>query len=41
VLRADGSCADVHRHEQVSLLKSEGVRFSGGRVDMESARWRP
>lgn len=41
VLRADGSCADVHRDEQVSLLRAEGVPFSGRRVDMESARWRP
>jgi alkylated DNA nucleotide flippase Atl1 len=41
VLRADGSCADVHRDEQVILLRAEGVRFSGRRVDMESARWRP
>ena len=41
VLRADGSCADVHRAEQVSQLRAEGVGFSGARVDMETARWRP
>jgi alkylated DNA nucleotide flippase Atl1 len=40
VLRQDGTCADVHREEQVYLLRTEGVRFSGGRVDMETARWR-
>ncbi len=41
VLRQDGSCADVHRDEQVCRLKAEGVRFSGGRVDMDCARWHP
>ena len=41
VLRNDGSCADVHRDEQVSRLKAEGVRFTGGRVDMGTARWQP
>ena len=41
VLRADGSCADIHRDEQVSRLRADGVRFSGTRVDMDSARWRP
>ncbi len=41
VLRNDGSCADLHRDEQVSRLKAEGVRFARERVQMESARWRP
>lgn len=41
VLRADGSCADVHGNEQLRRLRGEGVTFSGKRVDMESARWRP
>jgi alkylated DNA nucleotide flippase Atl1 len=41
VLRADGSCAPVHRGEQESRLKGEGVPLSGDRVDMASARWRP
>jgi alkylated DNA nucleotide flippase Atl1 len=41
VLRHDGSCAAVHHDEQVSRLKAEGVRFSGGRVEMGTARWHP
>ncbi|MCZ3389380.1 MAG: MGMT family protein [Actinomycetia bacterium] len=41
VLRNDGSCADLHREEQVSKLKAEGVQFSRERVDMQTARWRP
>jgi alkylated DNA nucleotide flippase Atl1 len=41
VLRNDGSCAEVHRDEQASRLKAEGVPFSGATVDMEKARWRP
>ncbi|MCZ3387276.1 MAG: MGMT family protein [Actinomycetia bacterium] len=41
VLRADGSCADVHRDEQVSRLRAEGVPMVSTRVDMDAARWRP
>jgi len=39
VLRADGSCADIHRDRQVELLRAEGVPFRGERVDMVHARW--
>lgn len=41
VLRADGSCADVHSEEQVDRLRSEGVPMSGTRVAMASASWTP
>ena len=41
VLRADGSCAEIHRDEQVGLLRKERVAFIGDRVDMACARWRP
>lgn len=41
VLRADGSCAEIHRDQQVGRLRAEGVAFVGDRVDMLVARWRP
>jgi alkylated DNA nucleotide flippase Atl1 len=41
VLRADGTCAEIHRDEQVRRLRAEGVAFDGERVDMTQARWRP
>lgn len=41
VLRADGSCAAIHRDEQVRRLRDEGVPLTGDRVDMALARWRP
>jgi len=39
VLRADGSCAEHIRDEQLSLLRAEGVPIRSGRVDMSRARW--
>lgn len=39
VLRADGSCAEHLRAEQLGLLAAEGVPIRGQRVDMTSARW--
>ncbi len=41
VLRADGTCAEIHRDEQMRRLRGEGVAFAGHRVDMTRARWRP
>lgn len=41
VLRTDGSCAPVHRGEQMARLQAEGVPLRGDRVDMTTARWRP
>jgi alkylated DNA nucleotide flippase Atl1 len=44
VLRSDGSCAAVHRGEQLRLLSAEGtplVDGRGDRVDMALARWTP
>jgi alkylated DNA nucleotide flippase Atl1 len=39
VLRADGSCAEHIRAEQLGLLAAEGVPIRAGRVDMTAARW--
>jgi methylated-DNA-protein-cysteine methyltransferase-like protein len=39
VLRADGSCAEHLYTEQRQRLLSEGVRFIGHRVDLNSCRW--
>lgn len=39
VLRADGSCAEHLRAEQLALLGGEGVPIRRERVDMKSARW--
>jgi len=39
VLRADGSCAEHIRSEQIRLLTADGVPFRGERVDMRAARW--
>ena len=41
VLRADGTCAEIHRDEQVRRLQAEGVAFVGQRVDMTRSRWMP
>jgi alkylated DNA nucleotide flippase Atl1 len=41
VLRADGSCAPVHVDEQRHRLRQEGTPFTGDRVDLSVARWRP
>lgn len=39
VLRADGSCAEHLRAEQLARLAAEGVPIRGQRVDMAAARW--
>lgn len=39
VLRADGSLAEHLAVEQRHRLITEGVRFTGQRVDMVTARW--
>ncbi|MFN2518198.1 MAG: MGMT family protein [Jatrophihabitantaceae bacterium] len=39
VLRANGTCAEHLYTEQRQRLLSEGVRFSGDRVDLVSCRW--
>ncbi|MGI8666496.1 MAG: MGMT family protein [Jatrophihabitans sp.] len=39
VLRADGSCAEHIRAEQLRLLAAEGVSIRNDRVDMATARW--
>ena len=41
VLRADGSCAEIHRDRQTELLRAEGAPFVGQRVDMAGATWHP
>jgi alkylated DNA nucleotide flippase Atl1 len=41
VLRADGSCAEVHADEQLGRLRDEGVPMVGRRVDLGRARWTP
>ncbi len=40
VVRADGTCAEPVRQEQLRRLRREGVPFDGrGRVDLLAARW--
>ena len=39
VLRADGSCAEHLRAEQLARLAAEGVPIRGQRVQMSAARW--
>jgi len=39
VVRADGSCAEHIRVEQMQRLRAEGVPFLRGRVDLSRARW--
>lgn len=39
VLRADGSCAEHIRAEQLGRLRAEGVQIRGDRVVLASARW--
>jgi methylated-DNA-protein-cysteine methyltransferase-like protein len=39
VLRADGSCAEHLRGEQLARLRAEGVPIKGERVDLAAARW--
>lgn len=39
VVRADGSCAEHLRAEQLARLAAEGVSIRNGRVDLASARW--
>lgn len=39
VLRADGTCAEHIRAEQMQRLRAEGVPFTRGRVDLVAARW--
>ena len=39
VVRADGTCAEHIRAEQMQRLRGEGVVFVRGRVDFDRARW--
>jgi methylated-DNA-protein-cysteine methyltransferase related protein len=39
VVRADGTCAEHIRVEQMQRLRGEGVPFTRGRVDLATARW--
>lgn len=39
VLRADGTCAEHIRSEQLARLAAEGVPIRGERVDLAAARW--
>jgi alkylated DNA nucleotide flippase Atl1 len=39
VLRADGSCAEHLREEQLARLRAEGVPIRGQRVELPAARW--
>lgn len=39
VVRADGSCVEFLRAEQLALLLAEGVPLRGERVDLALARW--
>ena len=39
VLRSDGTCAEHLHTEQRQRLLSEGVRFTGHRVDLTAFRW--
>jgi methylated-DNA-protein-cysteine methyltransferase related protein len=39
VVRADGSCAEHIRAEQLMLLRVDGVPLRGDRVDLAKARW--
>jgi len=39
VMRADGSCAEHLRSEQLALLRAEGVPIRGQCVDLAAARW--
>jgi alkylated DNA nucleotide flippase Atl1 len=39
ILRADGTTAPHLRHEQLELLRVEGVLADGHRVDLRKYRW--
>ena len=39
VVRADGTCAEPVRVEQLGLLAGEGVPIRNGRVDMTAVSW--
>ncbi|MEV4318569.1 MGMT family protein [Actinocrispum sp. NPDC049592] len=39
VLRADGTPAPHLQHEQLELLRAEGVLADGNRIDMKTYRW--
>jgi methylated-DNA-protein-cysteine methyltransferase related protein len=39
VVRADGTCAEHIRAEQLQRLRGEGVPFVRGRIDLDRARW--
>ncbi|MFL6239584.1 MAG: MGMT family protein [Actinomycetes bacterium] len=41
VLRSDGRPAVHKAHEQLDLLRADGVPIRDGRVDMKTARWNP
>jgi methylated-DNA-protein-cysteine methyltransferase related protein len=39
VLRADGTPAPHLQHEQLELLRAEGVLADGNKIDMRAYRW--
>lgn len=39
VVRADGSCAEHIRADQLQRLRAEGVPVTGDRVDLRRCRW--
>ncbi len=39
VLRADGTPAPHLQHEQLELLRAEGVLADGNKIDMRTYRW--
>ena len=41
ILRANGTPAPHLAHEQLELLRGEGVLADGPRVDLRKYRWRP
>ena len=41
VLRADGTCAEVHADDQLARLRAEATPLVGRRVDLSRARWSP
>jgi alkylated DNA nucleotide flippase Atl1 len=41
VLRANGTPAPHLRHEQLELLRTEGVLADGQRIDLRKYRWQP
>jgi alkylated DNA nucleotide flippase Atl1 len=41
VIRASGVPADEVGDEQLQLLRGDGVRVTGGKVDLRKVRWNP